>query len=120
MKRKDNFKNKPEKQPINVFFFGMDSITRGDWLAKLPKSSEYLLNTLGSTVLNGYNIVGDGTSNFFTPFLTGKKVTELPEVNRAYKTSQYVDLVYPFIWNNFSNILNYATMFNEEWPNAGK
>ena len=97
----------------------MDSVSRENWLKKLPKSSKYLLETLGSTLLNGYNIIGDGTPFFFTPFLTGKKITELAEINRAFNTSPYVDLAYPMIWNNFSTILNYATLLNEEWPSVG-
>ena len=28
--------------------------------------------------------------------------------------------VYPFIWRNFSELLNYATLFGEDWFYTGK
>lgn len=58
-------KNEPiaenHKSPINVFMLGFDSVSRKLWLENLPKSTNYLVNTLKSTILNGYNIFGDGT-----------------------------------------------------------
>ena len=53
--------------PINVFMIGLDSVSRENWLTSLPGSSDYLINNLSSIVLNGYNIVGDGTPAALIP-----------------------------------------------------
>ena len=49
-----------QQEPINVLFLGLDSISKIGWLDKLPKSSQFLIETLQTNILNGYNIIGDG------------------------------------------------------------
>ncbi|CAF4432209.1 unnamed protein product, partial [Rotaria magnacalcarata] len=49
----------------------------------LPKSYNYLIKDLGSIVMKGYNIVGDGTPAALLPILTGKTERELPEARRG-------------------------------------
>jgi hypothetical protein len=49
------------KQPLNVFMLGFDSVSRKLWLSSLANSTYYLVNSLKSTILNGFNILGDGT-----------------------------------------------------------
>jgi hypothetical protein len=61
--------NKPLRQPINVFLFGLDSVARETWLTYLPESSEFLIKNLSSNILNGYNIVGDGTPAALIPVI---------------------------------------------------
>ena len=62
-------KIKANKQPINVVMLSLDSVSRENWLSLLPKSSKYLLETLKSNILNGYNIVGDGTPAALIPVI---------------------------------------------------
>ena len=117
--------NHPENQekpaPISVFMLGMDSVSTSDWLSLLPKSSAFLFgDTLNATLLSMYNIVGDGTPAALVPLLTGKHEHQLPITLRsAEPTAAFVDDAYPFVWRNFSNELNYSTMFTEDWPSIG-
>ncbi len=108
---------KKRKQPINVFMLGLDSVSRENWIKKLTNSSSFLIKHMNSTVMNGYNIVGDGTPAALIPILTGKHEHELPNANKGF---DFVDRVYPFIWKEFEERLGYATMFNEDWPQLGK
>jgi len=51
---------------LNVLVLGLDSVSRLAFMRTLPKSYEYLTDSLGAVVLKGYNIVGDG-NGIFTP-----------------------------------------------------
>jgi hypothetical protein len=53
------------------------------------------------------------------PFLTSKHENELPTTLKFTLNSNYVDQVYPFVWRNFSEILDYATLFAEDDPEIG-
>lgn len=98
---------------LNVFFLGFDSLSQMSFRRKLPKTVEVLEKTLGSIVLNGYNIVGDGTPQAFIPILTSSTEEELPLTRKRFPNANYVDDVYPFIWNNFSSA-GYATLYGED------
>lgn len=106
------------KKPLNVYFLGFDSLSQMSFRRKLPKTVKFLEETLGSVVLNGYNIVGDGTPQAFIPILTSQTETELPLTRKRYKKANYVDDVYPFIWKNFSD-KGYVTMYAEDAFNIG-
>lgn len=110
---------KPEEDNINVFFYLMDSISRDEWLEKLPKSSEYLIKTLKSRILSRYNIVGDGTPAALIPLLTSKHENELPSTVKENKNSSFVDEAYPFIWKEFKQELGYKTLFAEDMAQIG-
>lgn len=56
---------------LNVLMFGFDSLSRNTFIRKLPLSYDYLIKELDATVLEGYNIVGDGTPQALIPLLTG-------------------------------------------------
>jgi hypothetical protein len=113
-------KYQPKEQPINVLLLGLDSVSRNLWLKSLPVSSDYLINgDLKATVLNSYNIVGDGTPAALIPMLTSKHEHELPDTNKYTIDAKFVDEAYPFIWNDFNSVLGYATMFAEDWPSSG-
>jgi hypothetical protein len=45
---------------LNVLFMGFDSLSQQAFRRNLPLTVEYLEKEMGSVVLNGYNIVGDG------------------------------------------------------------
>ena len=121
-KKREKFKDPSEgaKQPINIMFIGLDSVSRTKWVEQLPKSTEYLLKALKSNVLSGYNIVGDGTPAALIPILTGKHESELPNTLKSSRNGLHVDVAYPFIWKVFEEKLNYSTLYNEDWPDTGK
>lgn len=58
---------------LSVIMWGMDSISRNNFMRKLPRTYKFLTEVLGSLVLEGYNIVGDGTPQALIPILTGKE-----------------------------------------------
>lgn len=58
---------------LSVIMWGMDSISRNNFIRKLPLTYKFLTEVLGSLVLEGYNIVGDGTPQALIPILTGMK-----------------------------------------------
>lgn len=53
--------------PFNVIMFGFDSLSRNAWIRKLPKAYKYMTEHLNADVLQGYNIVGDGTPQALIP-----------------------------------------------------
>lgn len=103
---------------LNVYFLGFDSLSQMSFRRTLPKTVEFLENELGSVVLNGYNIVGDGTPQAFIPILTGSTEEELPLTRKRFKNSSYVDDVYPFAWKNFAEN-GYITGYGEDAANIG-
>lgn len=102
---------------MNVLMFGLDSLSKNAFIRKLPKTFEYLTKTLKADVLQGYNILGDGTPQALIPILTGYTELELPETRKRMSGSHYVD-VYPFVWNSFER-MGYVTAFNEDIPSVG-
>ena len=59
---------------------------------------QYLTETLGSIVYEGYNIVGDGTTAAVMAVLTGLTEEEQPEARRGFAGAQPVDN-HTWIWN---------------------
>lgn len=55
------------QMPINVIMYGFDSLSRSAFIRKLPKTYSYLTKKLHADVLQGYNIVGDGTPQAIIP-----------------------------------------------------
>jgi hypothetical protein len=102
---------------LSVYWFAFDSLSQMAFRRSLRKTTEYLEKKMGSIVLNGYNIVGDGTPQAYIPILTGKTELELPMTRKRYQKANFVD-VYPFIWKNFSDN-GYATMYGEDCANIG-
>lgn len=103
---------------LNVLMFGFDSLSRNTFIRKLPKTYHYLKQSLNALVLEGYNIVGDGTPQALIPILTGKIELELPETRkRMGAKADFVD-VYPMIWNRYKES-GYITGFMEDVPHIG-
>lgn len=97
--------------------FGFDSLSKNAFIRKLPKTYEYLTHKLHGDVLQGYNIVGDGTPQALIPILTGFTELELPETRRRIADSNFVN-VYPMIWQKYQK-MGYVTAFNEDLPDVG-
>ncbi|CAD7092544.1 unnamed protein product [Hermetia illucens] len=111
-------RSKKYAQPLlNVLMFGFDSLSRNAFIRKLPKTYEYLVNRLHAHILQGYNIVGDGTPQALIPILTGRTELELPETRKRMRNSNFVDL-YPMIWKDYKKS-GYMTSFNEDLPKVG-
>ncbi|XP_060814232.1 uncharacterized protein LOC132906245 [Bombus pascuorum] len=103
---------------LNVLMFGFDSLSRNTFIRKLPKTYHYLKEYLGALILEGYNIVGDGTPQALIPILTGKIELELPDTRkRMGLKANYVD-VYPMIWNQYKEN-GYITGFMEDVHHIG-
>ncbi|XP_014245819.1 uncharacterized protein LOC106664528 isoform X2 [Cimex lectularius] len=103
---------------LNVLMFGFDSISRNTFLRKLPQSYNYLTKVLNAVVLEGYNIVGDGTPQALIPILTGKTELELPDTRKRMGSKATYVNAYPFIWKNFKEN-GYITGFMEDTPRFG-
>ncbi|XP_074658226.1 uncharacterized protein LOC141911152 [Tubulanus polymorphus] len=99
----------------DILMFGFDSVSRMTWTRQLPLTYEYLVKELGSIVLEGYNIVGDGTPQALLPILTGKTEPELPEARRGRSGAKPVD-GHPWIWKDLQK-LGYVTQHGEDMPN---
>lgn len=102
---------------LSVFMFGFDSLSRMAWIRLLPKTREYLLQTLGGIELEGYNIVGDGTPAALLPILTGHMEEELPEARRGYSGAKPVD-DHPWVWKDFKRH-GYVTAHGEDMALIG-
>ncbi|KAK9890548.1 hypothetical protein WA026_010624 [Henosepilachna vigintioctopunctata] len=102
---------------LNVLMFGLDSLSRNLFIRKLPKTYQYLTKRLKGEVLEGYNIVGDGTPQALIPMLTGKTELELPDTRKRFQSSYHVN-AYPFVWNQFKNA-GYVTGYLEDMPLYG-
>lgn len=59
--------DKSVEMPFNVIMYGFDSLSRNAWIRKLPKTYEYMTKSLDADVLQGYNIIGDGTPQALIP-----------------------------------------------------
>ena len=103
--------------PLNILMVGFDSVSRIRWMRSLPRTYDYLVKSLGAVVLEGYNIVGDGTPAALLPILTGKHEEELPEARRNHKGATTVD-GHPWIWKEFKKH-GYVTQFAEDRCNMG-
>ncbi|KAK2165814.1 hypothetical protein LSH36_45g10046 [Paralvinella palmiformis] len=64
---------------MNVLMLVLDSMSHMSYQRLLPKTYAYLKDNLKAAILDGYNIVGDGTLSAFTPILT-----ENSTINRGF------------------------------------
>lgn len=112
IERVQNVEHDEDWSKLNVMFMGFDSLSQQAFRRNLPLSVEYLEKTMEAVVLNGYNIVGDGTPQAFIPILTAQTEEELPLTRKRYPEANFVD-IYPFIWNNFSDA-GYITGYGED------
>ena len=113
----DNTPLPPTASGMNILMIGFDSTSHMTWLRTMNKTLNYFTNTLGGTILDGYNIVGDGTPQALLPILTGYAEYELPEARRGKRGAKPVD-GHPWIWKELK-ILGYSTALLEDHINAG-
>ncbi|XP_069363265.1 uncharacterized protein [Maniola hyperantus] len=104
-------------EPINVLIIGFDSTAKNGFIRRMPKSYKILTEVLGATVLNGYNIVGDGTPAALFPILTGQTELELPDVRKRMKNKGTLDASV-FIFDKLKEY-GYRTAYFEDMPWIG-
>uniref|UniRef100_A0A915L8W2 DUF229 domain containing protein n=1 Tax=Romanomermis culicivorax TaxID=13658 RepID=A0A915L8W2_ROMCU len=128
--------NQPPPLNLNVYIIGFDSLSRLTFQRKLKQMFKYLTQDLNGVVMEGYNIVGDGTPQALIPILTGKTEVELPLTRKRFPDAQHVD-VYPWVWNEYKDngknfdsrirtlthgriaLLGYVTLYGEDSPSVG-
>lgn len=98
---------------LNVYVFGMDSLSRLAAERTIPITLRYIEENLKGYIMKGYTKVGANTFPNLVSLMTGKICfsKELPPY------AEHLD-PYPFLWKNFSNS-GYATMFAEDLPDMG-
>ncbi len=105
-------------QPLNIMLISYDSVSRSSWLNRLNKTNHFIFDKMKFELLNGYNIVGDGTPAALIPIYTGRTEEELPNVLRNNPEGKYVDEAYPFIWKELHKKKNYVSMYLDDWPHV--
>jgi hypothetical protein len=113
--KNDESKNAQACKPMNIILLSYDSISRVSWFRRLPRTTEFLLNQMKFQILYGQSILGDGTPACLIPVYTGKMEHELPSTLKSDANGQYVDQVYPFIWNKLHD-LGFTSFHIEDWP----
>ena len=101
-------------EELSVIIFGVDSLSRLASVRKLPKTVDFITNTLGGYIFNGYTKVGENTFPNLVALFTGKAHFEQPEVNLDFDYAEK----YPLIFQNFSK-QDYVTLHGEDWPEIG-
>ncbi|XP_071143248.1 uncharacterized protein [Mytilus edulis] len=101
------------KDRLNILLLMIDSTSRINSLRYLPKTRQYLIETLGAVEMMGYNKLADNTMVNMVPFLTGDYYENQP----CLKSKHGVDNC-TFIWQNYSQS-GYLTHLGEDWPWAG-
>ncbi|XP_061725768.1 uncharacterized protein LOC133531518 isoform X3 [Cydia pomonella] len=101
---------------FNVVIFGFDTTARNGFIRRMKKSWQ-ALKDLGFTVMEGYNIIGDGTPAALFPILTGKNELELPDVRKSKHNNGSLDS-FPFIFYKLKQD-GYRTAYFEDMPNIG-
>ncbi|ELT92777.1 hypothetical protein CAPTEDRAFT_140198 [Capitella teleta] len=111
---KEELHKKPHRKPqqMNVLMFGLDSTSRLTWIRNLPRTHDYVTSQLGAVVMEGYNIVGDGTPQALLPILTGHNEMELPEARKGFDNASFVD-GHPWIWKELKDN-GYVTQWGED------
>lgn len=109
--------SEPKNIPrLNVLVFGFDSISRLNFIRRLPNLYKYLTEQLGAIVLTNHNVVGDGTTAQLLGTFAGVYEDQQPETRRG-KSRQTCD-VYPFIWKRIKRE-RYVTAYAEDESSIG-
>lgn len=97
-------------ESLSVIIFGTDSASRLNMRRHLPKTYQYLTETLGAVELLGYNKVGDNTFPNLIPVLGGLSATELVNHSCVPKKEKFDHC--RWIWKDFKKN-GYVTAFLE-------
>lgn len=61
MFKKKQSSQKRNCKPLDIMLISYDSVSRSSWIKRLPKTNNFMFNTMKFDLLSGYNIIGDGT-----------------------------------------------------------
>ncbi|XP_032524489.2 uncharacterized protein LOC116775662 isoform X2 [Danaus plexippus] len=107
----------PDENTINVLIVGFDSTSHNGIIRKMPKSYKFLKTEMEAVILNGYNIVGDGTPDALFPILSGMNELQHPPAKRRYSNNIFLDTE-PFIFHT-AKLNGYETAYFEDMPWVG-
>ncbi|KAH9636378.1 hypothetical protein HF086_011235 [Spodoptera exigua] len=99
----------------NVMILAFDSSSHNGFMRKMPKSYKYL--SKNAIIMNGFNIVGDGTPAALFPIFTGKPEEEHPDARKKITKNVYVDHR-SFIFYKLKSF-GYQTAYWEDSPHIG-
>ena len=105
---------KNEGLGLNVVMLGFDSVSAANFRRKMPKSINFLKNSLETYFISGQTVIGDATTPALTAMLTGLYETEPPEGRKGYGNSAYIDK-WPWIMKQYKEH-GYVTMMTEDDP----
>ncbi|XP_048488234.1 uncharacterized protein LOC105387149 isoform X1 [Plutella xylostella] len=101
---------------INVVMLGIDSTSKNGFIRNMPRTYKLLEEEFGAVIMDGYNILGDGTPATLFPLLTGKTELELPDRRRAVSKAFIDD--FPFVFRRLQKD-GYRTLYFEDSPTIG-
>ncbi|CAG9116443.1 unnamed protein product [Plutella xylostella] len=104
-------------RPLNVLLVGFDSTSKNGFIRSMPETFRSLQEDLGAVVMDGYNILGDGTPATLFPLLTGRTELENPDRRTSVSVKESVDDL-PFIFKRVRSH-GYRTVYFEDHPNIG-
>ncbi|KAG7295314.1 hypothetical protein JYU34_022320 [Plutella xylostella] len=83
----------------------------------MPVTFRSLQEDFGAVVMDGYNILGDGSPATLFPLLTGRTELENPDRRTSVSVKESVDDL-PFIFKRVRSH-GYRTVYFEDHPNVG-
>jgi hypothetical protein len=106
----DKFSRRSQKESVNVFLMGIDSVSRLNMIRAMPETYMHLQNNEWFE-LRGYNKIADNTFPNLMAILTGKNLSEIDATCNWRKVGELEKCV--FAWNDYKNA-GYATAFAED------
>jgi len=100
----------------SVLIFGVDSMSRLNFIRQLPRTYRVLTNVLDAVVFKGMTKTGDNTFPNMMALLSGINVHKRDNKSNTlsvHKPTYFDDI--PIVWGSF-RAGGYATMYNEDAP----
>ncbi|KAG7295309.1 hypothetical protein JYU34_022314 [Plutella xylostella] len=107
----------PRARPLNVLFVGFDSTSKNGFIRSMLETFRSLQKDFGAVVMDGYNVLGDGTPATLFPLLTGRTELENPDRRTSVSVKESVDDL-PFIFKRVRSH-GYRTVYFEDHPDIG-
>ncbi|KAJ2953798.1 hypothetical protein O0L34_g1426 [Tuta absoluta] len=101
---------KVDNKAFSVLMFGIDNISRKNFLRTMPKTAQFL-KLRGSVQLQGFNKLGDNSLPNIIPMLAGKSFRESEDI--CFHRNIYNAEACPFIWDQFKKA-NYQTALGSD------
>jgi hypothetical protein len=100
----------------SVLIFGLDSMSRLNFIRQLPKTYHFLTSVLDAIVFKGMTKTGDNTFPNMMALLSGINVHKRNNKTHDLSTIRptYFDDI-PLVWDSFRDS-GYVTMYNEDSP----